>query len=149
MTGPLHRRTLLRLGGAAALSTFAGCATIEADLGLRTERLGRVVLANSVEEPFEVAVEVRKDGTTVHESSHHLDPGSSEERAQVVLDEWAEDPEARTWEVRARTDDSEWRNAEMDAAVGDRDDCHGVTIVTGDWPETPLLVLLGDCERSQ
>lgn len=149
MIGPLHRRALLRVSGVAALSALAGCATIEAELGLRTERLGRVELANSIDEPVDVDVEVRRDGTTVHESSHRLDAGSSEERTQVVLEEWAENPEARSWEIRARTNAGEWRSAEIDAAVGERDDCHSVTVVTGDWPEASVLVLLGDCDGSR
>jgi hypothetical protein len=147
MTGPCRRRSLLRFGGATVLSGLAGCATIEAELGLRTERLGRVVLANSIDEPFEVAVEVLRDGTTVYDSSHRLAPGSPEERPQVVLDEWASDPEARRWEVRARTSTSGWRRAKLDAAVGGRDDCHAVHVATGDWPESPVLVVPTGCGR--
>lgn len=149
MPESLRRRSLLRLGGAAACSSLAGCATIQAELGLRTERLGDVVLANSIDEPFVVDVRVHRDDTLVHSSAHELEPGSSEERAQVVLDEWEGNSEARSWAIEAKTSESEWRNAEIDAAVGDRDDCHDVTIVTGDWPETPLLVLLGDCQETQ
>lgn len=134
------------MGGAAACASLAGCATIQAELGLRTERLGDVVLANSIDESFVVDVRVHRDEELVHESTHNLEPGSSEERAQVVLDAWAENSEARSWEIEAKTSESEWRNAEIDAAVGSRDDCHSVKIVTGDWPETPLLVLLGDCD---
>lgn len=145
MTGPRNRRTFLRLGGALALPPLAGCATLEADLGLRTERLGRVILANSIDERVTVDVDVKRNGTTVYESSHRLAPGSSEERPQVVLEDWQADPEARSWEIRAKTPTSDWRAAEIDAAVGDRDGCHDVTVVTGDWPETPVLVLLGDC----
>lgn len=112
---------------------------------MRTERLGEVVLANSIDESFEVTVEVIREESTVHESSHHLSPGSSKERPQVVLENWNESPEARSWEIRAKTTTSDWRKAEIDAAVGGTDDCHGVTVVTGDWPETSVLVLLGDC----
>lgn len=146
MAGPHDRRTVLRSGSIAALATLAGCATLQAELGVRTERLGRVVLANSIEDPFEVEIEIVRDGATVYEATHHLTAGSSEERPQIVIDEWDADPEAREWEVRARTTTSEWRTAELDAAVGEPDDCHEVTVVTGDWPETPILVLAGDCE---
>lgn len=149
MSRRYRRRSLLRVGGAAALSSLAGCATIQADLGLRTERLGRVKLANSIDEHIAVDVEVHRDDTLIHESTHKLTPGSSDERVQVVLNEWTENAEARFWEVKARTNDSGWRTAEIDAAVGERNDCHDITIVTGDWPETPLLVLLGDCRRTE
>lgn len=149
MVQDCRRRSLLRFGGAAALGSLAGCATIQAELGLRTERLGRVVLANSINQPFEVDVEVYRDDERIYASSHHLDPGSAEEQAQVVLNEWAENNAARSWEIRAQTDGSGWRNAEIDAAVGEPDDCHSVKIVTGDWPETPLLVLLGDCTGTE
>lgn len=145
MKGPRNRRTFLQLGGALTLSSLAGCATLEAELGLRTERLGRVVLANSIDERVTVDVEVSRNGTTVHESSHTLAPGSPEERPQVVLHEWQDDAKARSWEIRAKTPTSDWRSAEIDAAVGDRHECHGFTVVTGDWPETPVLVLVGDC----
>lgn len=149
MPPSFRRRSLLRIGGVAACSSVAGCATIQAELGLRTERLGSVVLANSIDESFDVAVEIYRDDTLVHESSHRLAPGSSAERVQVTLNEWKENNDARSWEIKAKTSTSEWRNAEIDAAVGNRDDCHGVKIVTGDWPETPLLVLLGDCTETQ
>ena len=148
MPPSFRRRSLLRLGGAAACSSLTGCATIQAELGLRTEQLGQVALANSIDEAFVVEVRVHRDDTLVHASAHELAPGSSAERVQVVLDEWEGNSEARSWEIEAKTSESGWRNAEIDAAVGDRDDCHSVKIVTGDWPETPLLVLLGDCEET-
>lgn len=149
MVQECRRRSLLRFGSVAALGSLAGCATIQAELGLRTERLGRVALANSIDQHFDVDVEVYRDDERIHATSQQLDPGSSEERVQVVLNEWTENNAARSWEIRARTAGSNWRNAEIDAAVGERDDCHGVKIVTGDWPETPLLVLLGDCDGNQ
>lgn len=148
MAGPLSRRELLRTGTAAAFASLAGCATIEAELGLRTQRLGRVTLANSVGEPIEVQVEVLRDGTLVYESAHQLEPGSPAERTQTVIYEWRDDPDARSWEVRAKTPTSEWRNAELDAAVGGRDDCYSVKIVTGDPSEEPVLVVPGGCESS-
>lgn len=149
MTGSLRRRTLLRLGGAVALPSLAGCAALEAELGSRTQRLGHVVLANSVDESFEVRVEVIRDGTTVLDSSYRLAPGSSEERPQIVLDEWEDDADAQRWVVRAKTETSEWRDAELTAAAGERDDCHRVYVVTGHLPEAPLLVLPTDCKRTR
>lgn len=146
MTKSANRRTILRFGGVAALSSLGGCATITAELGLRTQRLGQVVLANSIDESVEVAVEVIRDGTTVLDSVYQLTPGSSEERPQIVLNEWQDDADAQRWVVRARTQTGEWRDAELTAAAGDRDDCHRVHIVTGDSP--PLLVLPTDCKRT-
>lgn len=144
-----RRRGLLRIGGVAACSPLAGCASIQAEQGLRTQRLGRVVLANSIDESIDVDVQIHRDETLVHESSHRLASGSSEERVQVVLNEWTENNAAQSWEIKAKTGTSEWRRAEVDAAAGGRDDCHDVKIVAGDWPETPLLVLLGDCTEKQ
>ena len=148
MAGPLNRRTLLQLGGAAAVSTLAGCASIEAKLGMRTQELGRVVLANSVDEPTEVEVEVIRDGTIVLDSSYQLDPGSSEERPQITLYEWRENSTAQKWVVRARTTTSDWQNAVLKASRGDSDDCHKVFVIAGDWPEAEVLVIPTDCKPS-
>lgn len=148
MSGPLNRRTLLQLGGAAAFSTLAGCAAIEAKLGMRTQELGRVVLANSVDEPAELAVEVIRDGTIVLNSSYQLDPGSSEERPQITLYKWRENSTAQKWEIRARTTTSDWQNAVLKASRGDSNDCHRVAIVAGDWPEAGVLVVPTDCTQS-
>ncbi|MDS0476885.1 hypothetical protein [Natrinema sp. 1APR25-10V2] len=148
MADSLRRRTFLRLGGVAALSSLAGCSTIQAELGLRTQQLGRVILANSSDEPVDVKVEVIQEGTTVLASTYQLTPGSSEERPQIVLNEWHDNPNAQRWEVRAKTPASEWRNAELTAAAGDRADCHRVHIVTGNWSESPMLVLPTDCKQT-
>lgn len=148
MADSFRRRAFLRLGGVAALSSLAGCSTIQAELGLRTQRLGRVVLANSIDESFDVKVEVIRDGTTVLTSTYQLTPGTSEERPQIVLNDWNDNPDAQRWEVRAKTPSSEWRNAELTAAAGARDDCHSVHIATGDWPEASVLVVPTDCKRT-
>jgi len=148
MAGPPDRRTLLQFGGVATFSALAGCASIKAELGLRTQELGRVVLANSVDEPAEVEVEVIRDGTTILDSSYQLEPGSSEERPQITLYEWQENPTAQKWVVRARTTTSDWQNAELKASRGDSDDCYRVAVVAGDWPEAGVLVVPTDCHRS-
>jgi len=146
VTSSLSRRTLLRRSGIAVFPSLAGCATLKAELGLKTQRLGQVVLTNSTDESFEVAIEVIRDGTTVLDSSYQLAPGSPKERPQIVLNEWKDNPSAKRWVVRARTKTSEWRNAELTAAAGERNDCHKVNIVTGDFSEASLLVVPTDCE---
>lgn len=148
MAGSFRRRAFLRFGGVAIASAVAGCSTIQAELGLRTQRLGRVLLANSIDESFEVTVEVIRDGKTVLDSTYRLAPGTSEEQPQISLYEWEDDPGAQRWVVRAKTNNSEWRNAELTAAAGERDDCHRVHIVTGDWPETSVLVVPTDCKSA-
>lgn len=148
MAGPHHRRTLLHLGGVAAITTLGGCATVESILGMRTQELGRVVLANSIDEPRKVEIEVIRDGTVIFESSYQLDPGSSEERPQTMLYEWQENATAQKWEVRARTTTGDWQNAVLKASRGGSDDCHRVNIVAGDWPEAEVLVIPTDCNQS-
>ncbi len=128
-----------------ALSSLAGCAGITGVFGGRTQQLGRVVLANGVDESAEVDVEVVRDGTTVLDSSYELAPGSSEERPQIVLHEWRENPDAQKWVVRARTTSSEWHEAVLKASRGGSDDCHQVHVVAGDWPEAGVLVVPTDC----
>ena len=142
----MKRRQVLAALGASTLTSMAGCATIEAELGWRTDRLGAVTLANSVADTFEVSLEVLRDGSVIHQSSHHLDPGSEEERPQVTINEWRDDPEARRWTVRATVPDSDWRDATIDAARGSGNECYSAAVVTGNWSETPLLVLLGGCD---
>lgn len=148
MDSSLDRRTLLQFGGAIALSSLAGCSAIKAELGLRTQELGRVVLANSIDESAEVDVKVIRDETTVLDSSYQLAPGSPEERPQIVLYEWQENPAAQKWVVRARTTTSDWQSAVLKASRGDNDDCYQVHVVAGDWPEAGLLVLPTDCKRT-
>ena len=115
---------------------------------MRADTLGAVTLANSIADPFNVSLEVLRDGTLVHQASYQLDPGSERERPQYTIDEWKENPDARRWTVRAKIPDSEWRDATIDAARGAEDECYSAAVVTGDWPETPLLVTLGDCESA-
>lgn len=142
----MNRRQALVALGTAALTSATGCATLEAELGMRSDTLGAVTLANSIAEPFEISLEVLRDGTLVHQASYQLDPGSERERPQYTINEWEENPNARRWTVRAKTSEGEWRDATIDAATGSEDECYSVTVVTGEWPETPLLVLLGGCE---
>lgn len=147
MTGPRNRRTLLQLGGSAAVAALAGCSTIRAELGLRTVQLGEVRLETETDEPTTVEVTVIRDDDPVHTSTHDLEPAAdADDDPQVVLEEWADDPDARSWTVRDRRDDGDWRRAELDAAVGDDEACHGVRVTAGDWPETDLLVALEACD---
>lgn len=139
----MNRRQALAALGTTALTTVTGCASLEAELGMRADTLGAVTLANSVATQFEVSLEVLRDGTLVHQASYQLDSGSERERPQHTVNEWKTDPDAKQWTVRAKIPESEWRDATIDAAVGSADECYSVTVVTGDWPETPLLVLLG------
>jgi hypothetical protein len=139
----MKRRTYLAAVCTAGVTATAGCGTVG---GRRTQELGRVELANSVDEPAEITVEILRDGTTVLDSSYQLDPGSPEERTQIVLYEWRGNPTAQKWEVRAKTTTSEWQNAVLKASRGDSDDCHKVAVVAGDWPESDVLVLPTDCD---
>ena len=142
----MNRRQALAALGTTALTSVTGCATLEAELGIRADTLGAVTLANSIADPFEVSLEVLRDGTLVHQASYQLDPGSDQERPQHTINEWKANPDARQWTVRAKLPESEWRDATINAAIGSENECYSVTVVTGDWPETPLLVLLGGCE---
>jgi hypothetical protein len=142
----MNRRQALAVFGTTALTSVTGCATLEAELGMRTDTLGTVTLANSIADPFEVSLEVHRDGTRVHQESYQLGPGPEQERPQHKVNEWKADSDARRWTVRAKVPESEWRNATIDAARGAANECYSVAVVTGDWPETPLLVTLGGCE---
>jgi hypothetical protein len=65
MSGPLRRRRLLQLSGVATASGLAGCASVKAALGLRSQELGRVVLANGADESAVIDVQVRRDGEAI------------------------------------------------------------------------------------
>ena len=142
----MNRRQALTALGTTALTSVTGCATLEAELGMRADTLGAVTLANSIADPFKVSLEVLRDGTLVHQASYQLDSGSEQERPQYTINDWKENSDARRWTVRAKIVESEWRDATIDAARGSGDECYSVAVVTGDWPETPLFVLLGGCE---
>lgn len=144
----MNRRQALTALGTAALPSVTGCATLEAELGMRADTLGAVTLANSIADTFEVSLEVLRNGTPVHQASYQLDPGSERERPQYTINEWEANSDARHWTVRAKIPESEWRDATIDAARGSKDECYSVTVVTGDWPETPLLVVLGGCKSN-
>ncbi|WP_224269043.1 hypothetical protein [Haloprofundus salinisoli] len=142
----MNRRQALAVLGTPALTSVTGYATLEAELGMRADTLGAVTLANSIADPFNVSLEVLRDGASVHQASYQLDPGSEQERPQYTINEWKENPDARQWTIRAKIPESKWRDATIDAARGSENECYSVAVVTGDWPETPLLVLLGGCE---
>lgn len=142
----MNRRQAIAAIGTTALTSVTGCATLEAELGMRTDALGAVTLANSIADSFKVSLEVLRNDTLVHQASYQLDPGSAQERPQYTINEWKEKSDAQQWTVRAKIAESEWRDATIDAARGSEEECYSVTVVTGDWPETPLLVLLGGCE---
>ena len=107
-----------------------------------------MVLANSMDDPAEVDLEVLRNGTTVHEASYRLDPGSPRERPQHVIQEWRDDATAKRWVVRARTPSGDWHRAELTASRGGSEDCHMVHVVTGEWSGTDLLVVPTDCPTS-
>lgn len=142
----MNRRQTLAAIGTTALTSVTGCATLEAELGMRADTLGAVTLANSIADPFKVSLEVLRDGTLVHQASYQLDPGSEQKRPQYTINEWKENSDAQRWTVRAKIAGNEWRDATIDATRGSEDECYSVAVITGDWPETPLLVLLGGCE---
>lgn len=142
----MNRRQALAAFGTTALTSVTGCTTLEAELGMRADTLGAVTLANSIADPFKVSLEVLRDGTLVHQASYQLDPGSEQERPQYTINEWKANSDARQWTVRAKIPESKWRDATIDAARGSKNECYSVAVITGDWPETPLLVLLGGCE---
>ncbi|MFC4358504.1 hypothetical protein ACFO0N_11190 [Halobium salinum] len=142
----MKRRQVLAALGTSTLTSAAGCATLEAELGLRTDSLEAVTLANSVADTFGVSLEVARNGSIIHQSTHHLEPGTEEERPQVTVTEWRDNPKAQRWTVRAKVPNSDWRAATIDASRGSEDECYSVAVVTGDWPESPLFVLLQGCD---
>ncbi|WP_311172283.1 hypothetical protein [Halobellus ordinarius] len=137
----MNRRQALATISTTALTSVTGCATLEAELGMRSDTLGAFALANSIADSFNVSLEVLRNGTLVHQASYPLDPGSELEQPEYTINEWNENSDAQRWTVRAKIAESEWKDATIDAARGSEDDCHSATVVTGDWPETPLLVL--------
>ncbi len=141
----MNRRQTLAALGTTALTWVSGCATLEAELGMRTDTLGAVTLANSLPESVEVSLEILRDGNRVHQASYQLDSGSERERPQYTINEWGENPNAQRWAVRAKTPQSEWKDATIDAATGSENECYSVTVVTDERPES-LLVLLGGCK---
>ena len=141
----MNRRQALAAIGTTALTSVTGCAILEAELGMRTDTLGTVTLANSIADSFEVTVEVLRNDTLVHQGTYQLAPRSARERPQHTIHEWQANPDAQRWTIRAKIPKSEWRDATIDAGRGSANECYSVTIVTGDWPETPLAVLLGGC----
>jgi hypothetical protein len=145
---PLDRRTVLRAGSVGLGSAIAGCATIEAEVGLRTQELGRVVLTNRLDTVAEIGVRISRDGTTVLDATYRLAPGSAGGGPQVVLYEWRENPTGREWVVRARRETGEWQSVRLDARRGDRDACSGAAIVVDDWLGVGLVVVPTDCSRA-
>lgn len=139
----MKRRQVLTALGTAALATGAGCATIQAELGTTKQTLGEVALRNTESTAVTVELEVLRNSETVYAASHDLSPVSSSNTEPLVVHEWAEEAEARRWTVRARTADSDWHDATLDAARGAN--CHNVLVETGNWSETSLLVLPRQC----
>lgn len=142
----MKRRQVLAVVGTAGLASVAGCATIETELGMRTQTLGPVNLKNTESDAVTVDLEVIQNGETIHSSSHDLPPVSSGSDP-VVVHEWSNNEEAHRWTVRARTGSSEWHDATLDAARGNN--CHNVLIETGDWSESSVLVLPRQCESGR
>ncbi|WP_133304612.1 hypothetical protein [Halonotius aquaticus] len=142
----MNRRQALAALGTSALPSVTGCANLEAELGMRSNTLAAVTLVNRIADPFKVSLEVLRDGTLVHQESYQLDPGSGRGQAQYTINEWKENPNARRWTVRAKIPEIEWREATIDADRGSKTDCYTVYVVTAEWTETPLQILLGDCE---
>ena len=144
----MKRRQVLAAVGTAALTSVAGCATLEADLGMQTVTLGQVVLRNTGSSLFPVELEAIRNGDTIHSGSYELPPVSSPNAEPVIVYEWADDADARRWVVRARSETSEWRDATFDAAR--TSDCSSVLVETGgDWSEAKLLVLPQPCDAAE
>lgn len=138
------RRTVLRLGSAAACCSLAGCTTLGALAGTETETLRRVELRNTVAEPVEVTLELQRNGSVVHEGTYRLEPGTEQEPASTTVNEWRDEADARRWVVRAKTPASEWRDADLRASRPVN--CHWVLVEVSDSPGFPLVVLPNGCE---
>ncbi|MWG36712.1 hypothetical protein [Halomarina oriensis] len=135
----MRRRQVLAALGTTTLASIAGCATIEAELGVRQETLGPVTIENTETEPFDVRLEVLRDGEQVHTSMHELSAVSASEYSPVVVNDWEDNPDARRWIVRAKNDGHDWVYATLDAARPEN--CHTVNVQVVDIGPNPIVVL--------
>ena len=118
---------------------MAGCATIEAELGMHQETLGPVTVENTEAEPFDVRLEVLRDGGRIHTSMHELPAVSASEYSAVVVNEWENNPGARRWTVRAKNEGDDWSEATLDASRPEN--CHTVDVRVVDNGPNPIVVL--------
>lgn len=144
MTDRFDRRTVLRLGGAAGLGSLAGCTGLGAIVGTERETLRRVELHNTVDEAVEVSLELERNGSVVHEGTYRLEPGTEAEPSSETVHEWRDEADARRWVVRAKTPESEWRDADLRASRPVN--CHWVLVEVSDSPGFPVAVYPSDCE---
>jgi hypothetical protein len=144
----VNRRTLLGTVGSSLLVPLAGCSV---SLPLSDEtRLGWLGLKSyDTEASHDIAVEVRRDETVVHESTHTLER-MTERQIPAVVVECTWEYTSAEWTVAAQADDHEWRSW----ALADRDtdslDCVGASIEYGgrSWidEDAPLAFgIRGDC----
>ena len=143
MTDRFDRRTLLRLGGVAGLGSLTGCTALGAIVGTERETLRRVELHNTVDETVEVTLELKRNGSLVHEGTYRLEPGTEAESTSTTVDEWSGGADARRWVVRAKTPESEWRDADLQASQPAN--CHWIRVEVSDSPGFPLAVLPNGC----
>jgi hypothetical protein len=78
----------------------AGCTELGAIVGTERETLRQVELHNTVPAAVEVTLELKRNGSVVHEGTYQLGPGTEQEPASTTVHEWRDQADARRWVVR-------------------------------------------------
>lgn len=114
------RRRLLSIVGSVPLLTLSGCLDQFISSSLPATTLGRVVIRNYHDDPQEFEVQILRDGTVVHESSHELDGNPQRTISWKPLEcTWGD--ELASYTLRGRVIDSEWTELDVSLAIENSD----------------------------
>jgi len=103
----LRRRTFLTGLGAGAVSLSGGCLDLLGGESDAHPKLGWVVVKNYHPDPQHFEVQIKREDTVVHESSHEVDGKPAERIPGDVLEcTWGNDP--GSYILRGRVADGEW-----------------------------------------
>lgn len=118
----MHRRSFLAIGGASVSLCSGGCLSLFEDSSIQ---LGYLDVGNFDREQHEFDVQVKRDGTQVHSSSHTIaGKDGNVVHSEAVECTWGST--AGEYTVSARVDSNEWKSQSLlpaDTIVSSETDC--------------------------
>ncbi|PSQ48372.1 hypothetical protein BRD15_05485 [Halobacteriales archaeon SW_6_65_15] len=141
----MHRRTLLTALGATTATLGTGCLSSVEERLDPSVRLGWFGAHNFDTEPHQFDLQLTRDGTRVHHSSHEIRPRDGNYVHSGVADcDWGS--ASGDYVVRARVDSNEWKEASITEFLTSREpDC---AVANAEYRDDGLQFFLRDgCDR--
>lgn len=142
----MKRRSILASVGVGLAASSAGCVESARDVLDSSSRIGWVGVSNYDTEPHQFVVQIKRDGSIVHESSRTIRGSEDNVVPGEAIDcTWGD--AAGTHRIRARIDGNEWVEQSVDEAIDGSVGCVTARVSYGDLRETLDIFIRENCDR--